>query len=401
MSDPVPPPSAGTGITQTRVGWMEFVRREWGLAVLALALSLMVFQLVSQDIRKDATLPGWQVAASTEGHPDLIVLFPDGKDRVNLDLHVSDLNRSVAERALKEHGKGAVKLTISSGPRQVPHRRVDASDRLEVPFPDSWFREGARARALEALDGYVYRVVERTVSFQLPATVPEGEALFQSHGLACTVEFIDPAIHALRLHAGITDLVLRPDPIDLAPFLAKPITDGMEIEVPAPLQFSAWRGAASGEADRLFRSRLVLPSLRCKLRFRVADGSWRAKPVENTLVLLVKDPEAYSFDIRLPEDYGISDVARRMAGRLEAPPDIHAELRLRAEYNLGTANDLRGWCWGIEFEDDLPPPNSSEPKTIRGHIRFVPLTPKLRMAPVRFVPVGAQANPVEITVTPR
>ncbi len=402
---PVPPPRGGGTAPRTGLGfWARFLRGEWGLLVLALALSAMVFSLVREDIDREHVFADVPVVADSGGEPDLRVLFAPGHGKVALSLLCSQTDMLRAERAVYGDEGRPVRLILGEVPPEG--RAIGPRDRLEVPFPESYLKPQTMSSALVNLDGFAYRVARRTVRYALPPTRPDAAELLERHGVRCTLEWIDEPAVSVELPrsmdlgrdaGGAAADSIRPDPIDLRPYLAVPlIEDGKEFTVETPVAFRAWREQPVGPGERLWRQTMAFPDRRVKARFEVV-ASWRTEPLANAVVVLVKDADLYRIEVTEPDRIGMSAQFNRISGVIEAPRALHDELRQRGEQNL-VSDALAGWVWGIEIVGGELPTSAGNEVRAKGRLRFLPLEPAYLDKSIRFVPRELQGEDFQVTI---
>ena len=403
MSEPVGPPRPSDAATQAPGPSLRLLmRREWGLIVLALALTLMVFSLVRDDISRPQELAHLVVEADTRGADDIVVLFPRGREEITLQINGSDSDFVEAERATRGAEGRPVRLVV--GDVTGASRRVGPRDRLVVPFPESYLGESALDKALASLEGYVYRVKPREMAVAVPTTQPGPANLATMSGVRCEVLFDGPTTVSLPMPDGMAPGPLVPDPIDLRPLLAERPADGTIMALATPLTFTQWARQGSVEGEALYRSELEMPVLKVHVKFTTSEQAWDSTPMANVVVLLVKDPSLYEFRVPANDRIFMNDLMDRVEGILRAPRAVHEGLRKSAEENLA-GDALRGWCWGIEIvQGELPRRGDGDRpagQELRGALRFVPLDPRYFDPAIEFIPRELQSIDFEISVTLR
>lgn len=401
MTEPVGPPRAGQDAGKSPgIPWRLLVRREWGLLVLAGALTVMVFSLVSDDITREWSLTAVPVTADT-GADDLVVLFPPGRASLKFDLLGSNSDFLEAERATR--GPGARPARLLLGEVRAASRRLGVRDRLVVPFPESYVKQGSLDEALRSLEGFVYRVRPREVAIATPATIPDAEKLVSEHGVTCEIVLEGSSTTSLLLPDGMALGPLTPDPIDLTALLRDRPADGTLQPLATKLQFSAWCAEGRAEGEQLYRSHVALPSVGVEVRWTISDAAWDSTALANTVVLLVKDRSAFDFRVPANDRIGMDDLMYRVEGLIRAPRDLHARLQAAGAANLA-GETLGGWVWGIEIvAGELPHAGEPPDPNVRleGHLRFVPLHPDFQDPRIRFEPRDLQKVPFEISITRR
>lgn len=400
MSDPVAPPSASSGLAGGGgISWRLLLKREWGLLVLALALSLMVFSLVRSDIDREQVLADIPITAHA-AQPDIQVRFAPGEDRIQLTLMCSQMDYREAERSVIGPEGTPVRVILGDVPAAT--RPLGTRDRLELPFSPSFVKPGSIQTALAGLKGWAYVTEPRTIRYLEPATIPSAEELLATYGVECTLTYTQSAerIEGVIFPRGMEPkdeeanrAAIRPDPVDLTPYLpSAPVADGLEIEIGTPVRFREWRTRGEKDhPDRVWRESMELPERKLKAQFKVVDKSWRKEAVENVVVLLVRDPHQFEMQVRDRDRLGMSDLMDRVGGVLEATRPVHEALRAAGERNL-VADSLAGWVWGIEIKSGELPTEAGQRAELTGRIVFVPLGPAFAGSAVRFVPEALQSE---------
>jgi hypothetical protein len=228
---------------------------EWGLAILALVLALLVWAVVWREI--SAQDQPFEVRLDLETSPRFTAFY-DG--RVELSLQGPRGEIEDARRALASPPVLNVRL-----PDLAPgedHREIQITrEMITFPFParlvGSVGLEGTST--LPAAD--VYRVREQQITFLDPPIegVPSG--------IGYTIS-IEPRTHPVRGPAGKLGTgsgEIRPDPVDLAPYFP----DGSR-ELPGETRirckFNEWR---EDPKDGRFRARVDLPEVEVVLSFNL------------------------------------------------------------------------------------------------------------------------------------
>lgn len=400
MSEPVAPPSASAGLAGNGgVSWRLLLRREWGLLVLALALSFMVFSLVRSDIDREQVLADIPVTALAP-QPDIHVRFAPGEDRIQLTLFCSQMDYREAERAVS--GPDGTPARVFLGDVPATTRPLGTKDRLELPFSPSFVKPGSVQAALAGLKGWAYVTEPRTIRYFTPTTIPSADELMETYGVTCTLTYTEPAdkIEGVLFPRSM-ELKdeedgrpgLRPDPVDLTPYLPNGlIQDGLEIEIGTPVRFREWRTRGEKDRpDRVWRESMELPARSLKARFAVTRDGWRNGAIENVVVLLVRDPHLFEMQVRDRDRLGMTDLMDRVSGRLAATREIHEALRAAGERNL-VADTLGGWVWGIQITEGEIPTETGQRAELKGRIVFVPLGAAFAEAAVKFTPEALQSE---------
>ena len=399
MSEPVGPPSASPGLASSGgIPWRLVLRREWGLLVLALALSFMVFSLVRSDIDREQVLADIPVTAQA-AQPDIQVRFAPGEDRIQLTLFCSQMDYREAERAVS--GPDGTPARVFLGDVPATTRPLGTKDRLELPFSPSFVKPGSVQVALASLKGWAYVTEPRTIRYLMPTTIPSAEELMEKYGVTCTLSYAESAesiegvVFPRSMEAKDEDgkTSIRPDPVDLTPYLPNEmIKNGFEIEIGTPVRFREWRTRGEKDKpDRVWRESMELPARSLKARFEVQKDSWRNDALDNVVVLLVRDPHQFDMQVRDRDRLGMSDLMDRVSGTLGATRDVHEALRAAGERNL-VADTLSGWVWGIQITAGEIPTETGQRAELKGRIVFMPLGREFVDASVKFTPEALQSE---------
>ena len=108
MSEPVGPPSASPGLASSGgIPWRLVLRREWGLLVLALALSFMVFSLVRSDIDREQVLADFGGRQFSEFKPVLAELAVSVLSPINAEMRRLMGDTAEIDRVLEDGAERA------------------------------------------------------------------------------------------------------------------------------------------------------------------------------------------------------------------------------------------------------------------------------------------------------
>ncbi len=256
---------------------------EWGLAILALVLALLVWAVVWREIAKPdepfrvelalRTPPGF--TAYYEGDLELTLQGPRGE-------------KDDARRVLGTPPVLLVRLPdLAVG---EDHREVQITrEMIAFPFP---------TRLVGSLDlmgssrlpiADIYRLVDEQAVFADPVVnnVPPG--------IGYTVR-MEPRSYQVRGPAGKVaqeDGRIQPDPIDLAAYFPEGSTD-LPGETPLVCAFNQWRQSPQ---ERRYRQAVELPTVRAVFTFHIEA----TREIENRLVFDV--PPDYEVTAALTERY--------------------------------------------------------------------------------------------------
>lgn len=368
-----------------RPGWRVFLLQEWGLLLLAAALTLIVWLVVRDRVLEDAEIEDVEVQLKVEEHNrDRVaaVLTGDG-NTVDLSLRCSRREKEGIEAQLKKDG-WRVEMLVRDiprrerGKRQLNHR----IDRYQWKFAhERVFKEGKEP---DAPEGYVFRLEPREVTIAPPPTQPPAEQFEADQQIRAKISVTPPLVN-LPMPVNAEDEPLTPDPINLERLLERgDVALGQAVTL--PLTFKQWRSRSSAENPSAYRAQVALPPVQATVEL-LAVGEMK---IRNDLLVLI-DQRKYEYDPKsLQSVNGVLVIPKlTFEGLLRGP---RAELeRLKKDKEEQRGN----WIWGVRIKEigELPekPAEGAEPETKSLDAEIVLLQFKgFGGSGIRFVPTGNQ-----------
>ena len=309
---------------------------EWGMAILALVLALLVWAVVWREISAQdepfevrlnlETSPGF--AAFYEGRVVLTLKGPRGE--------IDDARRTLSTPPI-------LNVRLPDLAPKEDHREVQITrEMVDFPFPIRLVGAVELEGTARLPRADVYRLRDQQITFLEP------EVTGVPAGIGCDV-VMEPLMHPVRGPAGKVGTdgdTIRPDPIDLSPYFPEEQKD-LPGETRLDCAFSQWRHDPTYER---YRRGIALPKVEAVFRF-----SFEAeREIPNRLV------------IEVPADYEVSaDVTER----------YYAEGRYRGRF-AGRQRDLDrlerstdSWWFVVRVPNDKLPAEGEAP-TREGLVEF-------------------------------
>jgi hypothetical protein len=322
-----------------RLGWQAWLLQEWGLLVLAVVLTVIIWDVTSKQVIKPHTIEGVEVVLRLRpGDEDRIgAVLDEAPTLVDVSIRTSARRRDEVVEALHRDGRLVLELLVNPNVN-AESRPINATDRWLWPFDD---HETIDARApLPTRTGRVFRLRGmRQGPILMPDTIPPRAQLEAEHGITVRMDLSQATYSDLLAPGSVLGEGLRPDPIDLTEILAQDALP--EGNWPARLSFSQWREAPGDAPQRAYRRGLRLPEVTATLAFdRLVK-----KSIENKLVVLL-DPDRY--------EWVTPEVARPAMTYLVFTGDLLGPKRAIERLE----KSLEDWCWGVRVRprSDRPLP---------------------------------------------
>lgn len=250
--EPPPLPRRGTG---------RWIVSEWGLAVLALILAILVWAIVWGNISKSDSFTRVKLRPLTSAR---YAAYPE---QTEITLLVRGPRRELEEAQARLGSPATVDVPIADLEPDEDSRFLWLSevDQLAVPFP---------ARLLTGLDPIevpieVCRLKESTVQFSKP--VVRGVPL----GIGYSVE-LEPADYVITAPANKVETGIPPDHIDVADLFQGRVEGYLPPDTKRRLAFDNWRNDAK---QRRYRTEVELPEVTATVRFFAVEKRTLSNPV--------------------------------------------------------------------------------------------------------------------------
>lgn len=359
-------------LERRRRGVLTFLREEWGLITLAIALTAMTWYITRLDVEKERGIPDVKL--------DLQVVQDDtvaiATRTVTLYLLSSESEYEEARQRMAAQNRTlTVHVDYRSG-RLGPLDDIFCT--ADYPFRLSYLAPGKNSVA-DA--GWVYRVRPQTSEIEVPQFT-NGDA----EGITMEAAIIGESSVTFKAPANVVGEAITPDPLNLEVLLRAAASADEKI---VTLTFENWVNAPSTEGPPVtaFRRRLadtVLVDIKARVRFSKLE----TRAIRHVAVYEVQNAERFKIKIDQREDLGLTT----------APPDT-VELELRAPRQvLDQLEEKKGWHWGIVIHGELPT-EVDKPERLSADFVFVPREARFMNPAIEYVPApAARKFSVEVTL---
>ena len=275
MSNSGHPHAVDRGLPGHGLGPARWLASEWGLALLALVLAVLVWAVVWGKISKPREIDlvdGLEIRV-----PKGFVAFHEGTVRLKLNGPRSEL-----EEAAQQIGRRLV-VHLEDLPHAAEVERIplDDVDQFAFPFPSRL----VESVTVEPPEVEVFAWTESQVRFVRPKV--RGVPL----GVGYEVE-IDPPSAPVAGPAGKVGDGIQADPLELDELFAEGGTGFLPSDTRRPLTFNAWR---KEPGERRYRADVELPPVAANVRF-FFEGK---RSISNRIEF--KHPEGYVVTVSDPD----------------------------------------------------------------------------------------------------
>lgn len=323
-----------------RRSWRQFFLSEWGLLLLAAALTFIIWNNVREKVIREHLIANIRVVLDVVPDGVGAVLVDD--DKVDIKVECSEREKDEITAQLREDGQGELRVTMLV--RDVPvqrERTLTTVDRFQWKFDVDRVLKEVKNRP----QGVVFRIKTQNLLVVRADTGPIAKGI--------EVDIVpDPKTVPLAMPIAALDegVELVPDSLNLGEFMKTP-----EFQPDTPytftLTFDGWK-SVKDKWRGVYREGLTIPPVRATVTVREVG----TRSIQNTLLVLL-DPNNYEYELNVNDLGGVVELTE---GGLEFSGTLKG--RTAALTELAAAKSK--WRWAVRVNDpaQLPPPPPEEGK---------------------------------------